>query len=643
MDSLLVPPLFDRKISARVATPQEAQQDIMADWSHRLNSVFEADTISKSFDFRKPKKEETTVGPTDLVGECKDWTCIGKGAQGRVYKAESKKIPGVFYAVKLTIDPKQHQNARNEAAVYEHIKKHATDFDNVVRCLGMWETTEGVFVVYDFVTGAEMDASKYADNIPKVKGAVRQLLVAVKNLTDAGVIHSDLKPQNVMDDGQNLQIIDLGVSQVSLTEDQKTEFDHVDEVLLKLHQRTVSHKQSLHDTFDQIDTNQSGTLDRIEFEVFLLKVLGMQLGETEIDEIYQIFDADGDGFLSQAEFMSALSTFSVSKHQGTYEYLPPEMVLFWNGRPADKTMQDTARVWGVLPEDLLDGRTLRKLQQTPLHATDMWSIGIMTLQLVLNRNPRNWPSAPLGGDAMPFYYAFNSNFCKLAGRMSFYELVEKKELKWSSGFPGITDPEFWDFLEKILKFKPSDRMSPSEALAHPWLKLQDQKIETGDIELELPDAVQHLPPRMRKSLIRTGKQTSFRSLSTAVSRLSTCARKSRPVSCTTIPKIHDGQETNEITSPFGESVLQTTSFLNDRNTDTSVKVDTKQLGDIYRSPMKSLPVARPTRKVSTTVICAAFQPKFPGLPWGGMLCTNCNLKKSHHALKEEPTRIKLVR
>merc|ERR1712166_909140 len=152
-------------------------------------------------------------------------------------------------------------------------------------------------------------------------------------------------------------------------------------------------------------------IDKEEFEAFI-NHLDIKLTAQELDAVFRHFDTTGDGMVSKEEFMKVVETLDFSQHQGTLVFLPPEMVLFWEGKPELALLTECAELWGLAatPEKILDRDWFREFQQTPTYATDMFSIAIIAMQLLTEYHPCNWPPCRLNEQAVPFFRGFNSNF-----------------------------------------------------------------------------------------------------------------------------------------------------------------------------------------------------------------------------------------
>jgi len=156
---------------------------------------------------------------------------LGEGAYGSVYEAENED--GKKVAVKkLTYTShydycqnpfcdddfcecndghSKYKNILNE----KFILKETTHHPNIVEFLDFHEDRGIVFLIFDIYP---YDLSQFLElrgkmEIELIKKFSRQLLNGVAFLQSKGVMHRDLKPQNIMvDHQQNLKICDFGLS-----------------------------------------------------------------------------------------------------------------------------------------------------------------------------------------------------------------------------------------------------------------------------------------------------------------------------------------------------------------------------------------------------------------------------------------------
>lgn len=125
---------------------------------------------------------------------------IGSGGMGKVYRAVSKstgkELAVKFLRKELQDSPAIVERFLSEAAVVQWLKH-----PGLVRVDGIGRTKAGVWlIVMDIIEGRNL-ADKIAEELPAVEKAVRwiiQVAEALQVVHEAGVIHCDLKPANVL-------------------------------------------------------------------------------------------------------------------------------------------------------------------------------------------------------------------------------------------------------------------------------------------------------------------------------------------------------------------------------------------------------------------------------------------------------------
>ena len=144
---------------------------------------------------------------------------LGEGAMGAVYRAKHVKV-GRAFAVKvlhaqLLEDPKMAQRFEREAELAGRLRH-----PNVIGVVDVGETPDGMrYTVMDFAKGA--DLATLLEEAPfrpaRVLHLTRQLLEGLYHAHEAGLIHRDFKPENVIvekdDHGVEVpRIVDFGIA-----------------------------------------------------------------------------------------------------------------------------------------------------------------------------------------------------------------------------------------------------------------------------------------------------------------------------------------------------------------------------------------------------------------------------------------------
>eukprot|EP00746_Dinoflagellata_sp_MGD_P139334 gnl/MRDRNA2_/MRDRNA2_72809_c0_seq2.p1 gnl/MRDRNA2_/MRDRNA2_72809_c0~~gnl/MRDRNA2_/MRDRNA2_72809_c0_seq2.p1 ORF type:complete len:1239 (+),score=336.78 gnl/MRDRNA2_/MRDRNA2_72809_c0_seq2:260-3718(+) len=79
---------------------------------------------------------------------------------------------------------------------------------------------------------------------------------------------------------------------------------------------------SLYDAFIEADDDQSGTLSYVEFETLLLRRYKMNITKGRLRTLYDLFDEDGSGAVSYAEFLRRLGLKAKSTGSHQVKFLP---------------------------------------------------------------------------------------------------------------------------------------------------------------------------------------------------------------------------------------------------------------------------------------------------------------------------------
>jgi serine/threonine protein kinase len=173
----------------------------------------------------QPKTGDPLLG-TILGGHLKILSCLGAGGMSVVYKAEDLLLHRIV-AVKLlhshsALNPQNVLRFRQEAMAASKI-----DHPNVIRVYEFNVPDEGQpYLVMDFIEGQSLAEFMRTNGPIEMRRAITLMGIICDGLQcahDAGVVHRDLKPGNIMllkdsSGKQTLKIVDFGIAKV-LTED----------------------------------------------------------------------------------------------------------------------------------------------------------------------------------------------------------------------------------------------------------------------------------------------------------------------------------------------------------------------------------------------------------------------------------------
>ncbi|HEX8912596.1 MAG TPA: serine/threonine-protein kinase, partial [Humisphaera sp.] len=133
------------------------------------------------------------------VGEYVLVAPIGAGAFGEVWRAEHHGWGGAVVAVKLPTDPGYVRLLQQEAAAVRRL-----DHPNIVRPLAFDPFAATPYLVTQFVDGPNLRAVLGHGPVPpgEAVAVLRQVLVGLRHAHAVGVVHGDVKPENVLLDAR---------------------------------------------------------------------------------------------------------------------------------------------------------------------------------------------------------------------------------------------------------------------------------------------------------------------------------------------------------------------------------------------------------------------------------------------------------
>ena len=159
-------------------------------------------------------KEELTTGST-FAGRYQIIEELGKGGMGRVYKVLDKEV-NAKVALKLikpeiASDKKTIERFRNELKVARDISHK-----NVCRMYDLGREESAYYITMEYVSGEDLKSFIRRSGILSVGKAISIAKQVCEGLNEAhrlGVVHRDLKPQNIMiDKDGNARIMDFGIA-----------------------------------------------------------------------------------------------------------------------------------------------------------------------------------------------------------------------------------------------------------------------------------------------------------------------------------------------------------------------------------------------------------------------------------------------
>jgi serine/threonine protein kinase len=168
---------------------------------------------------KQPRRlREDLIGEL-LAGRYRIEHKLGEGAMGAVYRARHVKV-GRLFAIKVL-----HAHLLDEHKLARRFEREAElagrlHHPNVIGVVDVSETPDGrCYLVMDYVEGMNLASilTRAPMPAPRIIPLVRQLLEGLYHAHEAGLIHRDFKPENVLvekdDHGREVpRIVDFGIS-----------------------------------------------------------------------------------------------------------------------------------------------------------------------------------------------------------------------------------------------------------------------------------------------------------------------------------------------------------------------------------------------------------------------------------------------
>jgi serine/threonine protein kinase/tetratricopeptide (TPR) repeat protein len=145
---------------------------------------------------------------------------LGEGGMGAVYKAQDRELDRVV-ALKvirpeLAVHPEVLARFKQELILARKVTHR-----NVIRIFDLGEAGGTKFITMDFVDGQDLKAlikKKGKLSVEEVVQILKQVCLALEAAHSEGVVHRDLKPQNIMVDQQGrVYVMDFGIARSAET------------------------------------------------------------------------------------------------------------------------------------------------------------------------------------------------------------------------------------------------------------------------------------------------------------------------------------------------------------------------------------------------------------------------------------------
>jgi len=168
----------------------------------------------------RPRKPPALVGTTVLDKYVVE-AALGSGAMGTVYRARHTRLAR-HVALKV-----MHDHLVPEPALLQRFYREAKaaarlQHPNVVPVLDVGETPDGKHVmVMELVEGTSLGELMETSLPPaRILAIIRELLLGLEHAHAAGLVHRDLKPDNVLVDRSGVaRIVDFGIATFARTDE----------------------------------------------------------------------------------------------------------------------------------------------------------------------------------------------------------------------------------------------------------------------------------------------------------------------------------------------------------------------------------------------------------------------------------------
>lgn len=120
---------------------------------------------------------------------------IGAGAFGEVWRARHHVWQERLVAIKFPTDPQYVRNLQTEGSVVQNLVH-----PNIVRAIGFDPYGNPPYLVMEYVQGQSLRGLMKARQlkVPEVTEILRQILQGLEYAHEQGLVHQDMKPENVM-------------------------------------------------------------------------------------------------------------------------------------------------------------------------------------------------------------------------------------------------------------------------------------------------------------------------------------------------------------------------------------------------------------------------------------------------------------
>ena len=256
---------------------------------------------------------------------------LGSGAYAEVYKAKHKNS-GEIYAIKIIDKKKIDRENKTYQIFVENEMLNLCNNKNIISIYGYYEDIDKFYLVEEYCKIG--DLSKYIENnddlsINEIKFITSQIVLALEYLGSLRIIHRDVKPENIMIDGNfNIKLIDFGTSTFKGKILNEENYKFIDEnKFINDPQFTESYNYLFINNKMNNNNNLSDLVNKLKFE-------------SHTDQ-------------------NTIEILKKQKFVGTVEYMPPEIINFNSNKNNNIKIAEYSDIWslGITLFQLLTGKT----------------------------------------------------------------------------------------------------------------------------------------------------------------------------------------------------------------------------------------------------------------------------------------------
>lgn len=151
---------------------------------------------------------EMRLGPYEIL------TQLGAGGMGKIYKARDIRLNRVV-AIKVLPEEALTDQASRERLFHEARAVSALNHPNIVTIYDVGETADSCYIIFELVEGHTLREMMGQLSLEELAKIGRQVARALSVAHAAGIIHCDIKPENIMVRRDGLvKVLDFGLARL---------------------------------------------------------------------------------------------------------------------------------------------------------------------------------------------------------------------------------------------------------------------------------------------------------------------------------------------------------------------------------------------------------------------------------------------